>query len=810
MNILRFLPALLYLCSSGLLVADLATAERLLRDGKAAAALEELQLIPHSPAVQFWKGRALVELNRLPQAVQCFREVPPDSAFFPYAGKALIYCAWQSPQLDFVEYVAPLTASTNRELATLAQAALAEHQLKYTTRGDVSTLTPLRELAEEDPSLQPMVTLLNIEEMRRQHRFDHAIQACRAMEAAADVPLITKQRVRLTLAEIYYDKAAAESAATQPQQADEDLEDNDEGKGEETLLHFISANPDSPLLEEAFRRLDHHKAFDESEYARRKLIEWSHELSKPRRAALALAVLQSLQLKRPAHESEDATLTNTAANELPNEPVSQLIIREQIRRLIHKGRFEQASLYLNLLTSSPTDPRYLFYKACCMPHTDPATVDMFLKSAELAPADLQPVALCNAMFCAVKSGSQSSIDYLLTKELPTRARRALLLTHAGLILKTNPAQARAEIESAALLSPTEAEQIEITLQLAELDIEIAPAATLERLSACTPEEQAQWTEEQALRRHSLMLQAAESLQEMGEATIQPIELLEQAVATAPSPEVKAVLTIYLAHRLSEARQHTQAMELLLALAERATDKNLRARAQLLAARQAEKHDSLEQLSRAAELFAAAAEFDTPYRNRALMLRARVLAWINRGEEARQILTPLLKSPDLPPTELALALSIEAHCLNLEGTPEGLQSAIESNQKIFDIKELPNAWLTRARIQKATLLARSGQRENALAEYYTLLDEVVPPQNALPSESQWFILYFSAAGAIAQHLELGQYREAADLADRVAAWPKLIKPGEKHIGIGARAQQFANWAENIRKFNFVPSGATSSD
>ena len=65
----HILTALLYM---GLLLpakADVAQAERLLREGKPAEALSALELTPHSPAVLYWKGRALVDLNRPFQAV---------------------------------------------------------------------------------------------------------------------------------------------------------------------------------------------------------------------------------------------------------------------------------------------------------------------------------------------------------------------------------------------------------------------------------------------------------------------------------------------------------------------------------------------------------------------------------------------------------------------------------------------------------------------------------------------------------------------------------------------------------------------
>lgn len=809
MNTLRFLTAFIGLALSCRAGEDIAVAEQLLRDGKPTEALAELQLAPHSPAAMYWKGRALVELNRLPQAVSMFREVASDSVFFPYAAKGILYCAWLSPQLDFVEYVAPLTACDNKEIATLAQAALAEHQLRYTTHGDVSTLEPLRALAAEDAGLQPVVDLLNIEEFRRQKQFDQAINACREMESNPNIPLIMKQRARLALAEVYYDKAelAKAMAAASPngELDDEEMED-DEGKGEETLLLFISSNPESPLLDEAFRRLNSHGAFSGSEYAYSKLVDWSSELSKPHRAALAMAVRQQLQLRRTGYNEQDSTLANTAANQLPNEPVSQLIIGEQVRRLIQKGDIAQATLYLNMMKQDDTDPRHLFYKACCSPHNSSRTAEMFLKSAEIASSDLQATALCNAMYCAVLSNNQPMVDSLLTKELPVKARRALLLTHAGLILKSNPAQARAEIESAALLEPTTAELIEITLQLAELDVQSAPADALVRLQACTNEERKSWSTEQALRYHALLIHAAEKLKIGGEEAPSAIELLTEAVKTTETGEVRDVLTINLAYRLSESDRHVEAMQMLQKLAEAATNGELKARALLLCGRQAEQLSSLENLTRAAEFFKAAAEIKSPYRNKALMLQARVLAWINRGEEAQVILAEVLRDNTLTITERALALSIQAHEQTLRGTTEGIAAALETNQRIFELSPLPEAWQTRARLQHASLLARSGKREEAIADYMSLVEGVAQSPTAdAPTEEQWFVIYFASSGAIAQLMRGEQFQEAAELADRIAAWPEPTGTEFRVIGKGKRAEQFANWADNIRKFNYLTPG-----
>ena len=236
--------------------AHIAQAERLVRNEHYAEALDTIPAEDKSSEALYWKGQALLHLERLPEAALALSGVSKDSPLYPYAAKGTLYCAWKSPSLNFVEMVAPLTASPNEEIATLALAALAEHQLRHTRKGDTSTLDTLRKLSQSHPDLEPLVKLLDLEAMRRQGKYDQALQYGRQLEDDPAYPALMKQRVRLALSDVYYDKEAS-LKGTELQEGDED----DEGRGEETLLQFISSNPDSPLLEEAFRRLDERQAF---------------------------------------------------------------------------------------------------------------------------------------------------------------------------------------------------------------------------------------------------------------------------------------------------------------------------------------------------------------------------------------------------------------------------------------------------------------------------------------------------------------------------------------------------------------------
>lgn len=766
--------------------------QQLVRDGKPEEALALLSTVPPAPSVHYWRGRALADLGRLEQAAAQFACVPDESAFYPYAAKGLLYCAWQCPTLNFVELAAPLTASRNEEISTLALAALAEHQLRHSAKGDISVLEDLRKLAKKEPKLQPVLQLLDIENLRRNGKWEQAISACLKAEADKSLPLLMRQRVRLTLAEVYYDKAA-QPAAT-PAHGEEEVED-DEGKGEETLLQFISSNPDSPLLEEAFRRLNLHRAFSTSEYATQKLKEWSEELAKPRRALLALLARQHIQGKDGGVPRQEAqAFANTAASLLEYEPASKLIISEYVRQLIAEGRMGDARFYLSLCEPDG-DARTLFYQACCLKPTDPKATGLFLQSAGKAASDLQAAALGNAMYCAVLNGDQGTVDSLLARELSPKARRAVLFMHASLILQANPPQARAEIESALMLHPDGKQQAEAPLQLAQIDLaENAPQAAFDRLQAIPDEIQEQWTDEQALRFYGLLIRAGEKIYAQDATFPTPEAITRQCMDTAQRPQARTFLALNLAERLSD---RGEALALLESLAASQQQGENKARSLLLAGRQAAALGTLHGLKKAVGHFQACAFIPSPYAHRAKIMQAAILAWINRTDQALPLLDNLLNnSQALAPADKALALSVQADIFSMQGTLQGQQKALAANESIRQIEGLPHNWKLRATLQHATLCARAGQHEQALADYLDIIG-TKPASSPSPHPADWHVLYYAGSGAIYQYLELKQYEKAAAMAETLANWPE---PGTTP---GPRARQFFQWGEIIRQTHFLP-------
>ena len=807
MKLTRFLPLLLL---PQLAQADLAQAERLVRNAHYAEALTAIPAEDTSPEALYWKGQALLHLERLPEAAIAFNSVPQDSPLYPFAAKGILFCAWKSPSLNFVEMVAPLTASSNKEIATLALAALAEHQLRHTRQGDTSPLETLRNLSQSTPDLAPLVKLLDLEALRRQGKYDQALLYGRDLENDPSYPALMKQRVRLALSDVYYDKEAA-LKGTELQDGDED----DEGRGEETLLQFISANPNSPLLEEAFRRLDERHAFTDSEYALAKLREWTQAAEHSRRATMALLALQRLRL---LHEpsTQDATYANTAHAIFPQEPATRVILQERIRDLFAKEKKTEAKLYLDMLQGED-DARTRFFRAMFMADTNKhAAKDEFLRCADVAPSDVRPFALANAMTCAYETGDEYTVQQILDTPMLPSGRRLILLAHAELILATNPEQARKELEEAATLSPTPIQMADIDMALAQIELLSSPETSLQRLNNYPPDVRKNWSDTRILRLFALRMQAYDKIAQKQEGTqldtpSPSLSLIREALATDLKPAIRVVLTSTLADRLAEAGHHEEALGLLESLIPSLPSGEHKARLYMMAAREAEQLGSLPALKKAISLYEASIRLDTPLANRARARMASILAWINQGDKAKEILHTILRSKEkLSADEMAHAYTVMADVWAMAPDEESHNTALQYCEKIWMLEGISAAWKTRARLQHAMFCSRFLMHTTALTDYLSIL-ATCPATGADPHEEEWFVLYAAGAGAISEHLQLKNYEEAARLAEQIAAWPHPVgKQRPASEAAGPQAKRFADWAEAIRRTHYLKPGSRAQN
>lgn len=764
-------------------------AEICVREGNAAGALAALRAaeqagapLPRAEAA-YWKGRALVMLERPAEAAECFSQVPKGSHLHPYAARGLIYCAWKCPELPFAQLVAPLTASPDAEVSTLALAALAEHSLRYTEEDAQLAYSRLKELARQDSALEPVVRLLALHRYRLRGDFAGGIEYAKSLEQDTTLPPLMRQRVRLALAELYYAKEAAPP----------ETEESDEGKGEETLLQFITANPESPLLDEAFRRLYLHAGATGSDYVRAKLKDWGEDTAHSHRAALALYILHQMD---QVHGNDPATLANRAAAELPGEPTTRVILQEQIRKLLARGKAEEAQRYLTLLGTLQKHPdaRTEFFTALLgMPQEEPAeAMALFHRSAESADSALLTPALVNTLITAMRCGDEEMIERLLTEEHDPRTRCALLLVHAGLLLQENPERARRELAAAEQLAPTPEQRTDIELDMAQLMLSEAPEEALQKLQTYSQETRSSWSEPQQLRYAALLEHAADAAPGAADATA----LLHSLYEETESLPLKQKLALHLADRLARSNKHGKACELLLGLAQLLPGGEAKAATLLYAGHESALLGSLQSLEEAVKLYEQCARQSSPLSARATIEQAAVLVRINRSREALELLRALEQQEKaLSGADQAYLLTVLAEAYGLDMTPQSLTTAITYSERIATIPGLDTAWRVRGYLQCAALCTRLSRHEDALTAYrHALQMEQSRARADEPQSCQ--MLYYAAAGAVYQLLQMKRYEEAADLADTTAAWPG---EGERP---GPKSEVFARWAQNIRQMHFI--------
>ena len=766
--------------------ADIAEAEQAMRHGKPAEVLQALHNVPPCPKSYYWKGRALAEMQRYEEAIAELSQVDNRHALYPYAAKALLFCARRSS--DPAKHLSSLTISPNPEVAAMAKAMLTEHLINS---GNTQAIADLYASVSARPEIAGAILLMEAEQLRRSGNYDQAVAKCKEAEKTA-LPL-QREYSRLILAEVHYDKEAAAGTT--------------EGKGEETLLKFISSYPDSVLLSEAFRRLEMHQAFTTSKYAIRKLEEWSKDGGKLYRSLLANAIIQRNSFRTKGHEEIGEQAANRAiAVTSEYLPLTVQINNEHARYLINCAKLADAATCLTRVPENMRDAYSLFYKAQTLDPTAPETSELYLKSAQSAPPALQEIAYSNAMYSAYVSGNTALEEQLLHTDMPMASKRAVLLTHAGLNLRKKPQVSRRELEEVHKMQPTHQQKVEADLQLCQLDLdENQSTSALSRLSVYTHAERTIWPNDQVMRYYGLFLHALECEQKAGHVTQAHETFLFEALKSTQREDVRVAITLKLAKIFTDEGKHPMALQMLEDLAAKAQDKETKARALLLAGRASTQCLTYESVSKGAALFEAASQIESPYRLRSAILNAAVLFRINKEQEAslkiNRIIAEIEKAREATrgnthlSQEYAFALTVKADIAAIPGTDAAIEEAISINEKIIALPGLTEEWKMRAYLQQAILFTRINKSEEALY-YYNIIIKSLPTSIKQSSKAHAYILTLAGTGAIACHLKMQNWAAAADMAGTVYSHPIAMKyPSKMDI--------FRDWSRRIRKEHSLP-------
>ncbi|MGN0873905.1 MAG: hypothetical protein ACI4OZ_01825 [Akkermansia sp.] len=811
--------AILLSCVSAV-CADEATqrAERLLRAGDAAGALATLPGPPQSPEAAFWKGRALVALQRYAEADSCLAAVPPEHKLADYARRARIYCAHSSPNISRAFLADMPTDTPEYELTRL------EYELG---NGPFSAaqLARLDQLAAQNPgSAAPL--LLRAAHHMRCGEFDKAGEICRSIETSARCTRSDREKARLLTGEIYYAEEAALHAAQQDGE-DEPNEalDNIEGKGEETVLQFIAANAESPLLENAFRKLMTYRSTCRlSPVAEARLREWSEDMTAPRRAAAALLCLRHIRESR-----RDAVPTSLSAmgtaRPSRSSAATELVV-EQVRSLMDSGRYDEVDDLLALLPEDSPYRRFYALAAECqqirehqMTGHDAEGSSLPLEESmaflQTAPETLLPYAVQNAYLCALyNQAPKETKDYLrsLAVERPELEAELRLLESGYLLARMDEGGSSAEE-----IAPTVEENTREVLRVSARPHTKA-RARLQQAACCLALHRPQealaalrnirntglksLTHQEELRLCALSSQAIGAQSENNEA-----ERAAQALRhadTARNASLRNMLLEHAACLFSEAGHHAEAASCLRRLINHHPRSAMAMRMRLFLARELELCGNLPALKAAARQYKECSSPGLPYSTDAAICAASVMARINRCKEAIALLTPLVETKPgegISQENYITANSVLADIYVLSSEPEAYARALQYAEQA---KGCADAAGDRAAscfqsIQLATICSYFGHTEEALQHYRRAMMGILARKEAsAPTADEWRLLYTAGAGATTMSYRLGQFDEAAALASRIAhAFPEYGEAG------GPRADVFLQVAASIRQKHYIP-------
>ncbi len=774
-----------------------AQARALIEKEQSSEAIQVLSQLEGSPEKNFWMGRALIEQGRSKAAADYLRLVPEESELFSAAAKALIYCAWCSPELDFTETVQALTQVQDANIAHLAQAALLEEQL-YHDRLPDGAEEQLKQLVKNDQwgKLSKAAPVYQIDILRLQRKPEEALNLGRQLENDSDLPNITRHRAKIMLAQIYYSLAqqleSAQDSPTSAATTEEDAEKHAEdlrGQGEETLIQFISAHPDSPVLAEFFHELYRRGAFEQSSYIRPALEAWTEpdELIHTKRAAIALRCLYYLDSKA---QKVTNSLINTALASCPREGATQDLLLSTIRDALNSGKLQQAEQYLKLVSEHGCYEQFLEAQLLTLKGYYASALPLFLKCSQESEDALHEAALCNAFICALHMNDNELTIQLLDQSSQAETKARMLSNRAAFYMTSRPAQSRADAQLICNEYAHTAYFINAQLDLIQLVLPDSLPQAIDRLRRIDTTDMLNWDSTVSSRYYAMRIKlSVEAQKRQMEGVLSPIQVIEEALQTCKIQEVRPNLVFQYSYYLALEERYEDAAKALLNFSKETKDPDIKAQALLRAGIAEEQLNSMHSLKRAIQAYRECGAIDGPHQIMALLRAASLLTRLGRGDEARAALNSLEhRQSELSATEQCLLLSELADSWACTAPDEASSQAkaLEYCERMTQLPHLPRAWQNRAHLQHAILAARFDQGEEAV-KHYKVIIENFNQIGRITLRGDWYLINSAATGVIIELSSLKRFDEAMNIAETMAK--KLGNP---------LASLFTKWSSYIRK------------
>lgn len=776
-------------------VVNAALGEAYVRAGKPDKALEALDKVPRGAVSPYWKGAALALLGRFSDAVPLLLEVGMNDAACGVPSRRLL--AEAARRLDREELLLSalddLIGGGKREDALDAKLAKAEWLLDHGRTEGVADLLQAVAAAPEakgnGTNAAWAAELLSVRLAGLRKDFPRALELVHTLTGRGKPTPLQRDALKLEQATLYAlmekDKAQQRNAAPE-----EDEEDDPGGKSEEVLLHLIASTPDSPVLAEAFRRLEASDAFA-SPLAFAKLEEWSKG-NHARRTPLALLTMARL-LHRRNLTGEALACVQLAAANYPRSEAAQLLVQEGVRWLLENGRHDEAAQLLTQLRDRT--PRSLFENGVIAYREErfDDAASFFDEATRLADESLHAPAAVNACLASLKAGAAGQVAKLLERARENPAVHAsLLYERARYLASARDAGAEKALRNLMSLYPDAPEADFARMDLASLCLSYAPKRAARYLDELAAGKTDLWPLGRQWRLVSLRIEVAEAMRESGETWRRPEDLALEALKMPFPAEERAKLHMKHASLLFRNERYAEALAAMKSFLKDSPGSPFGGAAQYLAAQSAEHLNTAESLKQAMEWYAACAAGSSTFAVPAAIAQASVAIRLAHTDEAVRLLDRLMADRRLGGVDRAWALATKAEACAASpsaGVESGLEKARELCAEALAIPGLPPAWRYRTLIQRARLSEKLGRLDEALADYRAIL---TADPSALPSPQRkdWF--WYNAAGFSSVDLlvKKGDYRAAAALADDMARKP------------GTRAREAAEWARRIRLEHFV--------
>ena len=782
--------------------------EAKIRDGKAADALKLLEqpYIAAHPEAPFWKGQALAAIGRFNDAISILKPLLPDPKS-PYRLEAGLTVS--SLELALAE---PQTAL--KTLSMLDEGSspteLSEIRLrKALILIDIGRIDEAREILSTTKSIaekdQAIASFIDAHILLREEKYDEAITRFQTLiNEPKNLPMQRYHAAVTGLADALRAKGNHESSA-------------------EWLLNFIQDHPESPQLEEIFKRLL--EGLPDNPMPNNSILErlaqwitppsipstglivtepssaitaWPTESETSDLLAFALYTRAAglHQLNTQTAKDEALSLLTRLRLENPSHFLSSRALLTMARWQLDAGENDKALITLQILQESATSP-YLKGQAAFLQAesiyklNDPArAAELFTQAAEYLSGVSADAALFNAALIQLSESPDSKDPIIKGSDIQNRKLAADLQLERTLAM-SDPTARLAAIETFLIEHPTHPRCAEARLVAAQTALDTIPPdsafakAQIEMIEA-DPERLAELSP-------AVVAITKLRLDDVSGNPEQTIASARTLIADFPSSSQASEASFILGRNLYQTGNYNDARIILESLAYSASNPSRTQAAWLLAARSAALVPTTQSQQEALILFDKVFAIEGPVYALARLEKARLMIDMNRLEEAVGFLRKWFDMlADNDPLHLPAGLLLgEAIYAQGNTNANSLSEALTIYDHLTNYTEKFSATYDRLQYMRGLTLEQLTDPENptlkrdklAFIAYYSVLERTKPPE-------QW------------QYFELCGFRALA-LLEKASRWPAAIACAKKIASFkGPRAEEAAARANQIQLKNMI--------